>query len=111
MRAELFFELGDKAGKANFIAWHHARHHSYDLLSSRAGKTLPPIDLTGEINSDWLHRHLARHITHRRLMGIFTTSHLAGLADLHIESHSGVADWLLRHALEHQALDKFYKLP
>lgn len=110
MRSPLFFEFGDKAGEANFIAWHQQRHHTYDLIQSRKGNSLPYLDLTGEINSDWAHRHAVRHATHRRLMGNTKISHAVGLSTIDWHDETQRTGWLFQHALDHQALDKFYGL-
>jgi hypothetical protein len=111
MHAELFFNYGDKAGEANFISWHQMRHRTYDLIASTQGKSLPMLDLTGRITDDWMHRHSVRHRTHRKLMGVTSTSHLAGLATVRWHDRRQQQDWLFHHALEHQALDRFYKVP
>jgi hypothetical protein len=109
--SEYFFNFGDKAGRASFIIWHHLRHHTYDLLASRAGQTLPPLDLKGNMDKDWLLRHSTRHSTHRRISGIITHNGGVGLNTVNLEEPIQHADWLHIHALEHAKLDSYYGLP
>lgn len=108
--SEYFFEFGDDAGEASFILWHHFRHHTYDLLLSQQGTTLPPLDLKGEITPDWLKRHADRHTTLRKITGGSGAS-LVGLVDVNWRMPQQVADWLRLHAIDHKKLDAFFGLP
>lgn len=108
--SEYFFEFGDPAGEAHFILWHHLRHHTYDLLSSKAGSTLPPLDLKGDVTHDWLKRHADRHTTLRKIAGGAGNS-LVGMIDVDWEDPQQQADWLRIHALDHSKLDAFFRLP
>jgi hypothetical protein len=109
--SEYFFNFGDKAGRASFIFWHHMRHHTYDLLSSRAGATLPPLDLKGKMDKDWLLRHSTRHRTLRKIAGVTAADGIIGLNTVDLENRTQHADWLRIHALDHAKLDSYYGLP
>lgn len=109
-RSEYFFEFSDPAGEAHFILWHHLRHHTYDLLESKKGQTLPPLDLTGEVDEDWLQRHAVRHRTLRRISGNVTANSVAGLTRVNWRSRTQLTDWLRLHALDHANLDAHYGL-
>jgi hypothetical protein len=109
-RSELFFEFGDRAGQAHFLSWHQLRHRTYDLIASTRGVSLPMQDFTGKVDDDWLLRHGTRHTTLRKLAGAATGSNLPGLKTIHWEDKTERGIWLLQHALEHQALDKYFGL-
>lgn len=64
-----YWAAGSSPAQAHFKMAHHLRHASYDRSASRAGISLPGLDLTGEVTSDWLYRHAARHQTYRTLTG------------------------------------------
>lgn len=109
-RSELFFDFADGLGEANFIMWHHMRHRSYDLIASQNGNSLPPLDLSTKVDSDWLHRHAVRHATHRKIAGTVTRNGLAGLKIVRWHDRVSQQDWLYYHAIDHMNLDEFYGL-
>jgi hypothetical protein len=109
--SEYFFEFGDDAGEAQFILWHHLRHHTYDLINSKLGQTLPPLDLKGDVDRDWLHRHSVRHHTLRKLTGLVSGNSAIGLNRVDWDSKTQVGDWLRIHAVDHANFDAFYRLP
>lgn len=107
--SEYFFEFGDHAGEGHFLLWHHLRHHTYDLILSRKGTTLPPLDLKGKVDVDWLKRHADRHTTLRKIAG-GTGNSLVGMVDVNWGIAQQVADWLRLHALDHAKLDTYFGL-
>ena len=106
--SEYFFEFCTP-GEEHFLLWHHMRHHTYDLLRSRAGTTLPPLDLKGPVNYDWLKRHADRHSTLRKISGGSGAS-LVGLVDVNWNMPQQVADWLRLHSIDHKKLDAYFGL-
>lgn len=109
--SEYFFEFDDLAGEAHFILWHHLRHHTYDLLLSQKGTTLPPLDLTGEVDSDWLHRHATRHRTLRRVLQDIPGNSVIGLRSTNWNARQQRTDWLFIHAQDHMKFDAYFGLP
>ena len=108
--SELFYDFDDPRGEENFIMWHHMRHRTYDLILSKAGTTLPPLDLTGAIDSDWLLRHANRHTTLRKIAGTVVLNGTVGLKTVSWENQSQRIDWLRIHAIDHQNLDAYFGL-
>lgn len=108
--SELFFDSGDKVGEAQFILWHHLRHHTYDLILSQRGTTLPPLDLTTKVDGDWLQRHSIRHSTLRKIAGTVTDNSTVGLKVLRWDDPKEQQDWLRIHAIDHANLDAYFGL-
>jgi hypothetical protein len=104
-----FFGLTPQS-QSQFQMQHHLRHVAYDKAASLLGVSLPGLDLTGEITSDWHLRHSARHRTYRLLIGASGTAGRAGLAGLDWEDLSAVRSWIHAHAQLHSALDQYFGL-
>jgi hypothetical protein len=105
-----FYEFGDDAGEEQFLMFHHLRHHTYDLIESRKGVTLPPLDLKGPIDKDWLLRHSTRHKTYRKIDQLIPGNSVVGLNTVSWDSRSSHTDWLRIHALDHANLDQYFGL-
>jgi hypothetical protein len=109
--SEYFFEYGDPAGEEHFLLWHHLRHHTYDLITSKKGVTLPPLDLKGPVDKDWFLRHSTRHRTYRRIDQLIPGNSVIGLNTVDWASRPQQTDWLRIHALDHANLDQYFGLP
>jgi hypothetical protein len=107
--SEYFYEFGDAQGEKHFLLWHHLRHHSYDLIMSKRGVALPPLDLKGEVDADWLKRHRDRHSTLRRIAG-GTGDSLVGLVTVRWHDEQQHFDWLRIHSIDHAKLDAYFGL-
>jgi hypothetical protein len=109
---ELFFDPSDKLAERNFLQWHSARHNTYDQIQaskSGAKTALPHLEFNGHLDADWMHRHMVRHMTHRRLGGTVGLNHIVGLGDMW-KNEEQAAIWQRIHAIDHMNIDAAYGL-
>jgi hypothetical protein len=90
--SELFFAFGDKAGEAQFIAWHHFRHRTYDLIASKnaSGLWINAANVQGQ----WINGTFA--------VGGWSTPSLKGVSLGAMDLTGPINDdWFYRHAVRH----------
>jgi len=104
-----FWLLGKSNTEAQMRMQHHLQHRTYDLALSRQGISLPALDLTAEVNRDWLFRHGSRHKTLRQITG--GNAPTCDLSSLDWESSQAVKAWMHYHAVLHQQIAQYLKVP
>lgn len=55
--------FGDRKGLQAWVDAHARRHSAERLALAKRGQVLPSRILTGSVDADWFHRHLAEHLT------------------------------------------------
>ncbi len=91
-----------------FKMQHHLRHILYDKSASKLGYALGSLDLTGEMNKDWMFRHAARHVTYQQIMKGASASPVNGLSSVNLDDHRSMQTWMHLHAQTHVDLDVFF---
>lgn len=88
---------------------HHFQHRSYDLALSRKGISLGALDLTGEVDEDWLFRHGERHKVLRQLTG--GNAPTCDLSSLNWTDEKAVRSWMHFHSVLHQQASQYFGIP
>lgn len=98
----------DRIGRDEWMAWHDARHRTYQKRASFLGVSLPACDLTGEIDREWFSRHFMRHQAERQLFPREIGQLLVALERVSWDDENDFIDWHRRHALIHAREDALF---
>lgn len=105
-----FWSHAKSPDEKQFRMQHQLRHAAYDSAASISIGSLAGLDLSGEINKDWLFRHASRHATYRVIVGKSGASPTCDLSSLNWKNISAVQAWMQYHAQLHADLDAFFGL-